>query len=216
VGSVRQVSGHARGWTLPVAILLAAMVILPILGYVGYRVATGMFGVVTAQHDWIPVDVTVQLTPDATGTRVQVTERARRGNLPSSVDLGFITSDNGRETDGGSLSGATLTYSDPRDSAGRLLPSDQLARGHLRVPTSRGEVRYSYHVDSVGGRRVIYPVADSTVMAWATMRIPPTGVTCLTEDSMSEPTDRLFRPCTPSASILDDHHNSNMIRLELP
>lgn len=203
-------TGPTAGRALLAVFLVAALLVLAALALIGYHLVAGL----EPEHR-VPVDVTVQLAPDATGTRVTVVERATSGKLPAVLDLVLRARDAGRLSTGGRLTDADLVYSDARDGQDRALPAEQTARRRLQVPTDGQVARVSFHVAAVQGRRVVYPVPGSSVTTWQTVRLPSPGMQCLTENATTDPHDLQFDPC-PAGSTLDARHLTNTIRLELP
>jgi hypothetical protein len=198
-------------------VLAVGLVVLLGLAVLAGMLGRAVFSTLNPQR--IPVDVTVTLHPDATGVRVEVSERARTGNLPSALDLGLTSVDKGILPGGGRITTARFVYSDARDGSGAVLPADQTAAGRLRsVRTDGATVRLSFHVQAVDGRRVVYPVPGSDQLSWQTVHVGPaeTGATCLTNEAASDITAPVFKPCVLTGADTIDGRRNGVVRLELP
>jgi len=84
-----------------VGVLAVGLVVLAGLGWLAAMLGRAVFSTVNPHR--VPVDVAVTLRPDATGTRVEVTERSRSGDLPATLDLGLTTADKGILPGGGRI-----------------------------------------------------------------------------------------------------------------
>ena len=196
------------------------LAVLVLLGVLAAMLGRAVFARVDAQaRHRVPVEVAVTVRPDATGTRVEVTERALTGRLPATLDLGLTTVDKGILPGGGRITTSGFVYSDARDGAGALLPADQTAAGRLHaVRTDGATARLTFHVQAVGGRRVVYPVPGSDLTSWQAVHVAlsASGVTCLTNEAASDVTAPVFKPCVLSRADTIDGRRNGVVRLELP
>jgi hypothetical protein len=201
-----------------VGVLAVGLVVLAGLGWLAAMLGRAVFSTVNPHR--VPVDVAVTLRPDATGTRVEVTERSRSGDLPATLDLGLTTADKGILPGGGRIWATTFVYSDSRDGSGAVLPADQTAAGRLHaVRTDGTAVQLSFHVQAVHGHRVVYPVPGSERLSWQTVHVvalAASGAVCLTDAATSDVTAPVFKPCVLSRTDTIDGRHNGVVRLELP
>jgi hypothetical protein len=159
------------------------------------------------------VDIT--LTPDSTGTVVEFIAKAEHGTLPSSMSVSLPAKDDATIA-GGSVTptGKSLVYSDVVDGLGTAMPAEEIRAGQLSdVRTDGRQVRLSFHVKAVDGRRVVYPVPVSGDMSWTLARYytEKGSIVC----HMDSPRDtRTFTSCPQGARGEVDGRAHSQIRLE--
>jgi hypothetical protein len=167
-----------------------------------------------------PVAVTVGISavPDATGTQVEMVAESADDSMPSTVDVDLTRADTAALIDGGSSSGGLLVYSDVRDSFGSLLPPDQVRAARLvAVPTDGRRLRLTFHVATVNGQRIFYPIPrlSGVTWNWARLYLQTGRITCWANGS-DEKQRNSYRRC-PGGESPDrvDGGGHSALRLEL-
>jgi hypothetical protein len=167
----------------------------------------------------------ISVTPDQTGTLVELVGETPDGSLPSRLDLDLVVTDDAHLTRGVPSTGARLRYSDLKDGLGNTFPADQVRSGRLRgVGTDGRRLSLSFHAGSVGSRRVVYPVPRSEDITWVRARVyaQTETVMCWADGrrpdgrSAESPSERsAFTPCEHQAGEEIDGSRHSSIRLEL-
>jgi hypothetical protein len=164
-----------------------------------------------------PVNIGISLTPDATGTVVEVVEESPDGDLPPTLEIELARSDDVTIDQGTPATGKQLRYSDVTDGFGTHMPAQQVRAAHLaEVRTDGRRLRLAFHVAAIDGRRVIYPILRTSKIAWISTRLYVSGATvnCWGNASGSN-SERRFVPCTMSGPDLVDGTEHSLLRLEL-
>lgn len=159
----------------------------------------------------------ISLVPDATGTLVEIVGETSDNSLPTHVEMELRTTDDASLTQGGVASGGRLRYSDVQDGLGTVLPAEQVRSGRLlAVGTDGRRLRLSFHVSSVEGNRVIYPIPRSADLTWVQARVYPQGVTvtCWADKGSENPA---YAPCeNPQGEVIDGGRHSTVRLLIQP
>lgn len=159
------------------------------------------------------VTVSVTLTPDPAGTMVEVVAESTNGRLPSSLDLELpVVDDVTLIGSAAPASGQRLVYSDVQDGLGNVLSAEQVRSGYFGVRTDGRRLQLTFHVASVSGRRIVYPIPRSGELSWLTARVYATrGTVSCSGDSPRGA--RTFVPC--SGWQQGEIHGSRHSRLRL-
>jgi hypothetical protein len=197
----------------PIALLAAALVVA-LVAVAGWFVLQRR-GVGPFAGGRNVVTLGISLVPDATGTVVEVVGETSDGSLPSTLDLELTPTDDAALVDGGRSTGRKLLYSDVQDGLGNVMPADQVRSAHLLdVGTDGRRLRLTFHVASVDGRRVVYPIPRSEQLGWVRARLyVSTGTVTCWGDAPSG--DSAYGPCvSPQPSEIDGTKHAD-VRLEL-
>jgi hypothetical protein len=164
----------------------------------------------------IPVSIGISLTPDATGTVVEVVEESADSALPATLAVDLARADDVTVTQGAAATGKQLRYSDVTDGFGSEMPPQQVRDARLsEVRTDGRRLRLTYHVAAIDGRRIVYPILRTSRITWISARLYVSGgkVNCWGTPSASGA--GAFTPCTTSGPDLIDGAKQSVLRLEL-
>jgi hypothetical protein len=184
-------------------------------------IAAGWFlidsgGLDLLRHGQTQVNVGVSLTPDATGTLVEVLEESPDSSLPQEMDIDLARSDDATVTQGSPATGLELHYSDVSDGFGAI-PAAQVRSAHLtRIHTDGRRLHLIFHVDSIQGRRIVYPIPRSSRISWMSTQLYINGVRSSCSGNVpGSAAEGTFVPCAMAATDMIDGSHHTLLRLEL-
>jgi len=197
-------------------------------GLVAFAIALGTIlvhavgGRMTPRIPAITATLQVTLTPVANGTDVTLRFEATRKDLPRTLTLEVIASDDGYDDSGHALTGQGLAYSQIRDGAGhplRITRPDPAKAFHITsVPTDGRQAIVAFHLGLAGNRRVIYPQAYSSQVRVSAITVRTLGPTPSCLDAGGTENGHVhYDTCTinPMGAVQTDDHSIQSIRLEL-
>lgn len=164
----------------------------------------------------VPVSIGISLTPDATGTVVDVVAESADSALPSTLAIDLVRADDVTLAQGAPATGKQLRYSDVTDGFGSAMPPQQVRDARLAdVRTDGRRLRLSYHVAAIDGRRIVYPIPRTPRISWISARLYLSGGTVSCWGTASSSGEGTFSPCTTSGPDLIDGSERSVLRLEL-
>ena len=164
----------------------------------------------------VPVSIGISLTPDATGTVVEVVEESADSALPPTLAIDLARADDVTLGQGTPATGKPLRYSDVTDGFGSEMPPQQVRDAALaEVRTDGRRLRLAFHVAAIDGRRIVYPILRTSRITWISARLYVSGGTVTCWGNTPGGPENSLRPCATTGPDLVDGSQHQLLRLEL-